>query len=286
MKKFLTIIVYTFVILLIGRNIVSLPRLTLFAGKESYMPALKKEVQNIIKGKKGNYGIFFADLIDNQTFGINEKEIFTAASVNKVPIIATLYYLENKGKINLDQQITLQKEDIQDYGTGSLRYEKPGSTYSLKTLAKLSLKQSDNTAAYILSQTITQETIQKTMRQFGLTQTSMIDNKTSPLDMYKLFKSLYINKITSESKSQELLGFMKDTDIEDRIPLLLPKDANVYHKTGDEVGFLHDVGIIENDKDTYFLAVMTSDIGNTEDKTKQTISRVSKHIIDFYDKRK
>ncbi len=94
---------------------------------------IKAETEKTISGRRGNYGIYFADFSTGQNFGINEKEMFVAASVNKVPIVATFYYLENKGKINFDKQITLQKRDIQDYGTGSLRYAKPGSTYSEKT---------------------------------------------------------------------------------------------------------------------------------------------------------
>lgn len=240
----------------------------------------------MIKGVKGNYGIYFADLTTGDAFGISEKELFTGASVQKVPIVATLYYLENRGKVNLEEQITLQKEDIQDYGTGTLRYQKPGSTYSLKTLAKLALKQSDNTAAHIIANKIGADVIQKTIEQFGLTQTNMEQNKTSPYDIYILFNKIYNNQITTPAKAKELLSFMQDTDIEDRLPALLPQGSVVYHKTGDAVGSLHDVGIIQSNGNAFFLAVLTSDIGNNEEETRQNIAKIAKSIIDFYQKRK
>ena len=68
--------------------------------------------------------------------GINESVIFTAASVNKVPILAALYEEAQKGNVDFNRVITLQASDIQDYGTGSIRYDPPGTTYSVKTLAQ------------------------------------------------------------------------------------------------------------------------------------------------------
>ncbi len=104
--------------------------------------------------------------------------------------------------------------------------------------------------------------------------------------MYKLFKKIYTNKITSPGKTEELLGFMSDTDIEDRIPEQLPTSARVYHKTGDAVGSLHDVGIIVYEDKPYFLAVMTSDIGNAETATRGTISEIAKNITRYRDARR
>lgn len=286
MRKLLTIIIYTLVVLLIGRNLPSLPRFTVLSSPANYPQELKKEYESIIKNKKGNYGIYFADLTIDQKFGINEQEIFTAASVNKVPIVAVLYYLENKGKIDFDEQITLQENDIQDYGTGSLRYQKPGSTYSIKTLAKLALKQSDNTAAHILSNKIGTPIVQNTIEEWGLTQTDMEENQTSPEDMYLLFEKIYKNKVTSPAKTKELLGFMTETDIEDRLSLNLPSSAKIYHKTGDAVGYLHDVGILEHDGKVFFVGVLTSDIGNDERSVKETIAEIGKKTLSFYEKRK
>lgn len=272
--------------LLIGRNLVFLPRFTLFTDQKIYHNDLEEQVRASLAKKKFNYALYYADMNTNSAFGINEKEVFTAASVNKLPIIATLYYLNQKGKINLTEQITLQQEDIQDYGTGSLRYEKPGRTYTLKNLAKLSLQQSDNTAAHILGKRLGMDTVQETINYFGLTQTSMDKNKTSPYDMYLLFKALFHNKITDQAKTQEILGFMQDTDIEDRLPKLLPPGSTVWHKTGDAVGSLHDVGIIKSGDRTFFLGVFTSDVGDQEDEARDMIAQLPKEIIQFYTIRK
>lgn len=286
MRKLLAVLIYTLVILMIGRNLVFLPRFTVFSNPENTAQELKQAVLKDTKGKKGNYGIYFANLKDGTSFGSNEYEQFTAASVNKVSLITALYYLAEHGKMDLNEQITLQERDIQDYGTGSLRYQKPGGTYSLQTLAKLALKESDNTAAYILGQKIGHATVQEVIDGFGLTQTSIDDNTTSSYDLYLLFKGIYEHKFISEAHAKEIMGYMTETDIEDRIPAALPAGTVVSHKTGDAVGFLHDAGIITRGDDVYFLSVLTSDIGTDEKATKETISQIAKTIVEYYDARK
>ena len=287
MRKLFTVVIFTVVVLIIGRNLTFLPRLTLFSNPKTETLALKNQIKEFIGKQKGNYSVYFSDLDNtNLSFGLNENEVYTAASVNKLPIIAVLYYLAKKDKLDLNEKVTIQEDDIQDYGTGIIRYQKPGTVYSLKTLAKLSLQKSDNTAAHVIATKIGIEKIQKTIEAFGLTQTDIVKNKTSLLDMYILFKKIYKGEVTNPSLTYELLDFLKDTDIEDRIPKLLPKDAIVYHKTGDAVGAIHDVGIVKIDKIAFFVGVATSDVGDQEKETTNSIAKIAKKIFDFEINRK
>lgn len=281
MKKFIVFIIYTIIVLLIGRSLTFLPKIGFISNTKKDTEAVKKDIKQMLDKIPGSYGVYYASLTTDISFGINEKQVFTAGSVNKAPIIATLYNFAKNGKIDLDENITLRKKDIQDYGTGSLRYAEPGRVYSLKTLAKIALQQSDNTAAYLIAIRIGEDTIQKTINDWGLTQTDMANNKTSPYDMYLLFAKIYKNEITTPALTKELLGFFTNTDFEDRIPLSLPKDIAVYHKTGDTVGGIHDIGIIEMKEKAFYLGIMTADIGNKEDETKQYIGIIAKKVFGF-----
>lgn len=282
MRKLIFIIIYTIIVLLVGRSLIFLPKIGFITNPQKETEAVKKDIKKVTDAAPGNYGIYYASLNNDNSFGINEKQVFTGGSVNKVPIIAVLYHLASKGKINLDEVITLKKEDIQDYGTGSLRYQKTGATYSLKTLAKLSLRQSDNTAAHIISTRIGTDVVQKVINDLGLSQTDMINNKTSPYDMYLLLDKIYKGKVTNEALTKELLGFLTDSDFEDRIPFFLPKDVEVYHKTGDVVSGVHDIGIVEKNNKAFYLGVMTTDIGNHEDETKQYIGIIAKKVFGLW----
>jgi beta-lactamase class A len=252
----------------------------LFAKKKS-PEDLRRIVRETINNRWKNYSVLVINLDGNFEMGINDTVMYDAASINKIPILAALYLQTQQGKVDLDKQITVQTADIQDYGTGVIRNEEPGGTYSVKTLAQLMMQQSDNTAAYILSVYIVQTAdIQKLLPTWGLTQTDMINNQTSNRDIAILLPKLLDGKIVNQALTQELKAFFKDTEFEDRLPSLLPKTATVYHKTGDAIASLHDVGVVEDKKLKYYIGIFTSDITN-EEETKQLMAKISKLVYDY-----
>jgi len=227
------------------------------------------------------YSVVVKDLQSDFSVQINENNIFTGASVHKLFIFGALYYLVQKGEIDMDKKIVLQQDDIQNYGTGSMRYDTPGTTYSVKTLAHLMMQKSDNTAAYLLGrQMIGMDKIQQLTDNWGMTQTDMENNKTSNADVARLMDKIYREKIANKALTLEMLSFLKDGTIEDRIPALLPKGTTVYHKTGNGVGFLHDAGIVVGPKTTYYIGLFTGDVAN-EEETIQKLAELSKTVYDF-----
>lgn len=261
---------------ILGRHMTFLPTINLSMNTKE--EDLKSEVEKLIENKKGSYSVYYKNLDNGNSFGISENQINKGASVNKVPIIAALYQLEDAEKINIDERVTIQEADVQDYGTGSIRYQEMPQTYSLRNLAKLALKQSDNTAAHVIELKIGEENVQKLVDNWGLKQTNMVENQTTVVDMAIIFEKIFKNEVTTEANTKEFLSFMTETEFEDRLTKELPPNAKAYHKTGDDEGYSHDVGIIVTPEATYFLGIMTSDIGGSEEETKKTMSEISKLI--------
>lgn len=249
--------------------------------KKKDMNILKTRLIQQIGTTEPNYSIFVYDIKNSSSLGIHETALHTGASINKLPILAVLYYLAQKGTIDLDRIVTLQEDDIQDYGTGSIRYQKPGTQYSIKTLATLMIKQSDNTAAYILANhTIGVSILQTILTGWGLTQTDMANNKISAYDLFLLMKKMYEERVANHAFTLDMFSTMKDTDFEDRIPAKLPSEAVVYHKIGTGVGVVHDAGIVVSPTSTYFVAFLFSNVAN-EQKTVTRIGDLSKTVYDF-----
>lgn len=242
---------------------------------------LKQLVKAAVANEWLNYSVVVADLTRDFRMEINESVIYDAASVNKIPILAGLYVAAQQDDTLLSKTITLQARDIQDYGTGSLRYSDPGSTYSVKTLAQVMIKQSDNTAAYVLGNYIVGlDKLQVQLEAWGLSQTDVVKNTTSNRDMELLFRKIYTGKIANAAFTQEMLSFMHDTDFEDRLPALLPADAEVYHKIGTTVGGIHDVGIVVTPRGAYYIGIFTADVSD-EPGTVKRIAEISKLVYDF-----
>lgn len=245
---------------------------------------LLEKLNSIVSTSSGTYSLYVFDLNKNEGFGINEEMFLTAASVNKIPILAALYYLAGKDKIDLEKIIVPQEKDIQHYGTGSIQYDPTGTPYSIRTLARLMMEKSDNTAAYILASLIIGvDKIQNLVDSWELFQTKIADNKTSARDMALLLTKIYKGEITSRELTAEMLTFMKKSDFDDRIPTGVPPGTTVYHKTGDEVNKIHDVGIIDLKDRPYYLGILTTDITD-EEETKKNMAEISRIVLDYMKK--
>lgn len=242
---------------------------------------LVQRIEKEITNGSGTYTVFVYDINNHQEYGINENTVLTAASTIKIPILAVLYYLADRDEIDLEKIVIPQKGDIQDWGSGTIRYDPPGTPYSIKTLARLMMEKSDNTAAYILSnQIIGNNKIQKIIEDWGLTQTDMVNNKTSARDISILLIKMYKGEITNKALTAEMLGFMDASDYDDRIPQGLPENVKFYHKTGNEIGKVHDAAIVDIPKHPYYLGIFTIDITD-EETAKKIMIAISKTVYDY-----
>lgn len=272
--------VYSVTLLFIGRQLAFIPQIRFGNVEKAGAADIRKNVlEKFLKEVDGSYSIYYKDLATGEEFGIDENKVQTGASLNKLPIVSYLYSEAGRGKIDLEERVTVQEDDIQDYGTGSLRYEEPGEVYSLKALTKLALEQSDNTAVYILGAKAGAGNVQNYAKSLGLVATNMEGNRTSAKDMSLLFEHIWSGKVTNTALKLELLDFMKGTDFEDRLVRDMPDGVSVYHKAADGVGFVHDAGIIDDGKKPFILAVLASDIKN-EEEAKETIGKIAKFIYD------
>jgi beta-lactamase class A len=248
------------------------------------IPSLNKlteRLEQITDGKSESYSIYVYDINNNKEYSVNGQMVITAASINKIPILSALYHMAGKGEINLEKIIVPQPNDIQNYGTGVIRYNPTGTPYSLKSLARLMMQKSDNTASYILgTQVIGLDKIQEFLTAWGLEQTDMPNNKSSAKDISKLLIKIYKNEITNKPLTLEMLEFMTDTDYEDRITKGLPQTIKFYHKTGDDIGKLHDVGIVDIKNKPYYIGIFTLDVTD-EESTKKTMSEISKTVFEY-----
>jgi beta-lactamase class A len=252
-----------------------------FFKKEKDPSVLKDRIKKTVNNEWTNYSVLVKDLNSSFTAGINDSLIYNAASVNKVPILAAIYDKAKRGEIDFDRIVTVQQDDVQDYGTGKIRYDPPGTTYSVKTLIQLMTQKSDNTAAFILGNYIvTLDGVQSYVNAIGMTQTDIIDNKTSNKDMAILFEKMYKKQVTTPALSEELMGLLSDSDFEDRLPALLPKDSITYHKIGTGTGAVHDVGVVVHGSTAYYVGIFTSDVTD-EEQAASLMAKVSKTIYDF-----
>lgn len=228
----------------------------------------------------GTYDIDVEDLTTGVHFGINADRPSIAASVIKLPIAIALLEAQSEGTVDLSAKITPKPEEIQDYGTGSIRYDAPGTSYTVQDLLTRMIKQSDNTAAVVLTDLLGQDKIQQRIDAWGLSQTSLKDDTSTPADIGKLLAMLYAHKVLGPKQSLDLMGLMTNTDFEDRLPQPLPKYVEVAHKIGTEArGVVNDAAIVVLPGHPYVLTVFSE--GTAESEATTALQKISQAVFDY-----
>jgi len=243
---------------------------------------LSLAIRNRIAEEEGTYSIRFEDFGTKNAFGINDEPVVTAASVIKIPALAALYYLAEQRDIDLNEVITIPESDMQRWGTGIIRYQDAGATYTIRELAQVMMEHSDNTAVYVLAnRVIGLERLQELIDSWGLSNTNYLENNISNKDMNKVMRMMYSGELVKDEElTNEMMGWMDDSDFEERLPKYIPEEVSVYHKIGNEVRITHDVGVIDLPEKPYYLGVLGIEIPDHEHAT-EVIAQISQMVFEY-----
>jgi beta-lactamase class A len=213
----------------------------------------------------GVYGLSVVRLSNGYSYGVNDKEEFTAASLIKLPVMAAMFAESEKGTIDLDEKYTLQASDKVG-GSGSL-YGKPvGYEITYRNILQLMGKQSDNTAFRIARNKLGDSLINDYMKKYGMTHTSLDENTTTPEDIAQFYEGLWTNNTISKKHRDELLDNLTDTIYEAWLAAGIPTGTKIAHKFGREVHVINDAGIVFA-KEPYVIVVMSKGIVDQEGDT-------------------
>jgi beta-lactamase class A len=269
---------------------IQIPRISLpFLGEETIIIEGDKEdkeasekvisgFNELTKNLSGVYGFYVIDLESSYSYGVNEKDEFEPASLNKLPVILGLYMEAESGNLDLNSKYTLRNSDKLP-GSGSL-YSKPaGTILTYRDLIRHMGKESDNTAFNIARRFLGQEKIENVVRALGMENTVVLGNsqKTTPYDIGAFFQRLYLGGLISDDSKNELLDFMTYTLYEGHLTAGVPNEVRVAHKYGRELHIVNDAGIVFSEK-PYVVVVMSK--GIVEKEADQIFSQLSKIIYE------
>lgn len=247
------------------------------AKKESIISQFKAQTNKL----SGVYGLYVINLNSGFSFGVNEDEVFDAASLIKLPVMASMYQLSEKGKIDLDEKYSLKNSDKAS-GAGSLYLKPAGYLVSYAEILNLMGQQSDNTAFVISRSKVGKENVESLISQLGMTNTKFETRKTTPQDIGIFFLKLWQGKVLNENNKNKLLDSLTKTIFEDYLPAGVPEGVRVAHKFGTLENIINDAGIVFADKNPYVIVVMSK--GIIEKEARIAIPAVSKIVFEEMNK--
>lgn len=246
---------------------------------------LSETIENKLLQLSGQISVYIKFLNTGEIISHNENLQVWAASVIKVPIACTFYKHIHETKLDENTYIEVKQENRVE-GTGIIHLLNNEDKFTLLDLATLMLAVSDNAATNELVDLVGWESVEKYMVELGLTQTTFRHkmlikagrgpNLTTAKEMAMLLEKLHDKKLTG---AQEILNLMKEEKDRTRMPLFLPNDIEIAHKTGSLPEAVHDIGIIYATQP--FIFSFLSDDQKDKIKTTMTIAECVKDCFDF-----
>ncbi len=244
--------------------------------KSGKMDGLKKLITDYTSGLSGKYGVTFIDLATGEMVNVNDTDRYIAASTSKLPINVLLYKNVEAGKVNLDDMLTYQKEDVEP-GTGIIQKSAFGTQYTVRETSKLAIRKSDNCGVNMLIRLLDIQNVRQYLVDLGGKVYYDNRHRSCPYDMALVAQDLYKHYLKNEAVYGELINNLENTDWHDRIDAQLT-GVKVAHKIGNQVKTANDVGIVFASH-PYVLSIMTDNVDfGTACKNEATIS---KNIYDY-----
>jgi beta-lactamase class A len=260
--------------------------------KKEYV-ALRNELLEFIeeekkKGTITHVSVYFRDLQNGPTMGIEVQENFAPASLLKVPLMITYYK-------KAEEDPTLLKKKLKIIGgmsslSQNIKPQQPvenGKVYEREELLQYLITQSDNTAWEALlndiKQNFSEEDFVMTLSDLGV-----IDPRTKG-DQYimvgayaSIFRILYNASYLNLDMSNKALELLSQSVFKSGLVAGVPKGIKVAHKFGERKNGdeqqLHDCGVVYFLKNPYLLCVMTK--GNSIQELEPIIAQVSKKVYE------
>lgn len=207
----------------------------------------------------GKIGFYYENLVTGERFQYRADEKLMAASVIKLYVMAAAFRRIADGRLDAGQMITTSKADFVP-SCGAVAYLHEGLQVTVLDLVTLMIIFSDNTATNILIDLIGMEEINEEIRLLGFKDTWLrrkmfdveksrqgIQNLITAKEVGVFFRRLYEGTLVDEASSRKMLAILGDQQLNGKIPFYLkalPDEPEIAHKTGEDTGITHDVGIV------------------------------------------
>ncbi|MBB4039865.1 beta-lactamase class A [Microvirga flocculans] len=122
------------------------------ANAEFRTDALRAKIEALDKKSgSGRLGVGLVDLTDGDSWSWRGDESFPMQSVYKLPIALAALKAVDEGRRNLDERISLGREDLSiQWSPIAREFKGEPATYTVRQLLEHALQQSDNTASDVL----------------------------------------------------------------------------------------------------------------------------------------
>jgi beta-lactamase class A len=260
---------------------------TIDARKQNFKSELADYIDDELKkGKITDASVYFRDLNNGPTFGVNADAKYIPASLLKVPVMMAFYHLADDNPSVLEKKVRYDKEiDLGISGTQLIPPQKPlqvGKEYTIDELIHSAIVYSDNQAVVLLINELPAQELIELYKLLGVDQ-GVLEGPGGTLTVKNyaaFFRILFNSSYLSQERSEKALGLLAQTDFTEGIVAGVPKNITVAHKFGESGTYdmhqIHDCGVVYYPNHPYLLCIMTK--GKSTNDIEKAISQISSFV--------
>ena len=221
-----------------------------------------------------------------QYVDINGDNLYSAASIIKLPVLVRLFKSIEANQMTIYDEMLLT-DYYQSSGSGNLQYAQTGRKYSLDSLAKTMIQDSDNTSTnMIMAKLGGMDDINVGLRDWGISRTYVRTwlpdlkgtNKTTAKDMAKILYNLDNPGFLNINSREFIIDYMSHVKNNRLIAAGLGDGAMFIHKTGDIGTMLGDAGIVFAPNGKKYIVVILANRPHNAPQGKDFIVKASSLI--------
>jgi beta-lactamase class A len=256
------------------------------AAQQSRNDSLDAAVRARIAAATGaTVGLYFHDLVSDDTLVINADARFHAASTMKVPVMIQVFRDVDAGRLSLDARVPVTNAfrslvdsavfsvDSADDSDKSL-YREIGNEVRMRELVQLMITRSSNLATDLVIERVGPERIRASLHAIGADSMIVLrgvedgaayraglNNTTTARGLGIVMEAIADGRAASAASCGAMLDILLDNEDRAAIVRGLPRHTHVAHKTGDITNLRHDAAIVYvHGHPRYVLVVLTSGI--------------------------
>lgn len=220
--------------------------------EQKVLDSIREEMEQI----PGHIGFYYKNLVTGLEYGVRADEAFGAASVIKLPLFLHVLEQAAQGKWRMEDKLLVTRDDMVPI-CGALTLFTEEVEVDVRTLCRLMISISDNTATNRLIKHCTIEGASEGFRKMGLEKTVLrrrlfdsaaskagIQNTICPAEIGMLLEKLYRNEFVNADVCKEAIDTMFLQQVDHKLNGKLCGQVDIAHKTGEDDQLSNDVGIV------------------------------------------
>ena len=225
----------------------------------------KDEMLHMLAGLPGRIGFSVLDPGTGEGFSLDPELPIQAASGIKLFVMAEAFRQREAGQFDFDAPVTVREENHLP-SCGALTYMRAPLTLPWGDLVTLMIILSDNTATNMLIDRLGIDDINALIDSLGMKGTRLrrklwqaelsrrgIQNTVCAADTERFLLLMHRRELVSRAASEEMNAILLNQRLNGKMPFYLHSQGiRCAHKTGEDDGISHDVGIIYADKPVIF----------------------------------